>query len=430
MPSVTAHPTLTDLFPARPDDAAGPVEARVRALSAMRSGSAEAVDARTAARAVRLVARAAAMPPREAAPLAGLRWETAQVLRLLRDDRRDGAEAEQVSAVLAALAVYAPAKPALLGLALRGYAAWLERAGRYEEALATLSLAVAVGGVASTAAAAASVALQAGRLRLELRDEAGAAQAAARAASLAREVGDAGLLVRARLLQAQVLREHGRHADAAEALRQLEAAVDPAAFGLCADVLLERACLASARGRFSDATDLAYRALSLADDDARRARILLVLGDVLRLGGHVTTALEALELALGMSTDAAVRSAALAGLLEASSLVPDRLAFERIWRDARDLAPSLPAALRVPLAFRAGVGYARFHRALRAQAVLTQAREAALQALLHDWTAAIDRVLMHLHACGDPDGGTIAPTPLAASVSSGLDAFARARASA
>lgn len=415
--------SLDELLLAPGADAWRPFEERAQ-LAGAQAAEDDVVRARAAARVVRLLVRATESG---VAALDAFRWQVTQAKRLLAELPARDPEGAHLMGVLHAAS--GARRLAVLRLGILAYADFLERGGRFEEALAVIGVAARLRADTLTAGDVARLALLAGRLHLALVEHERAERAftLARAAACAAEDGQA--LFRARIGLAQLERRRG---DVTHSRSGLESLVAEAAGGAFADVrgeaYLELGAAFAAEGRPADALDATYRAFAHAGTEPQRVRVLAELARMLRTAGAPAAARVAYELVASGTSEAPLRAVAALGMLDADSSIGDRLAFERSRRDAFLLSAGLPAPYLVELHFTLGVGYARFRRLPRAHAELATAAALAQAAGLHGWSATITRVVEGLEGC--PTGPAAAAPelpPVVRRVASGLAAIAAVR---
>ena len=94
---------------------------------------------------------------------------------------------------------------------------------------------------------------------------------------------------------------------------------------------------------------------------------------------------------------------ALIELMNCASYRRDRLAFER-WRErCLEHVGQAPPNIRADYSMKAGIGYARFGNARRAENELRQALEIATAHDLHELVFRIEPILAGAKDCGAPD---------------------------
>jgi hypothetical protein len=121
------------------------------------------------------------------------------------------------------------------------------------------------------------------------------------------------------------------------------------------------------------AVPLAFKAFSLYDEPRQRARALSDLGMFLKEMGHYTPAREAFLLVLDTHPSPEIRINTVLELLELTSLVQDRIGFERWRRELEGRYETLPPDERVDFETKLGAGLAAFGNEREALGRLTTA---------------------------------------------------------
>jgi tetratricopeptide (TPR) repeat protein len=308
-----------------------------------------------------LVLRCAAEPSR-AGPLR-LAGRSARLARIRALLEVPGGASEEARALLDVLDAAEQVEAGEVARALARYAALLEHAGRYEEALEALG--VLLRGLQSfrTPGEGCDMALAVARLNVGLThwDRAAAAldvaEESARAGRDDRRVRLA-LLSRAALWAAQ-----GRVADARTAVQALlgEAGGDAPSQALSESWSFLGMVL-EGEGLRLEALQAQHQAFEQATDDASRRLALIQVGTLLRTLGAVDAARQAFTLVLSGPISFADAVAARLELLELASALDDRVAFERHRLELRAWGGRLPPGAMVEFLLRAAVGLARFEQ--------------------------------------------------------------------
>jgi tetratricopeptide (TPR) repeat protein len=112
--------------------------------------------------------------------------------------------------------------------------------------------------------------------------------------------------------------------------------------------------------RPSEAVGLAFRAFTLYDEVAQRARALSDVGLFLKELGHYAAAREAFLHVLDIEPGAEIRINTTLELFELTALVQDRVGFERFHRELQSAYDHMPPDERVDYEMKLGAGLASF----------------------------------------------------------------------
>jgi len=162
--------------------------------------------------------------------------------------------------------------------------------------------------------------------------------------------------------------------------------------------------LLNRRGKLHEGAPHLWKAYELYDEEASQLRVLTDLGILLLRLGQVHDAERALgEVVRRDQIGGETLTNALVELMNCASYRRDRLGFER-WRErCLDHLPHAPPNIRADFSMKAGIGYARFGNARKAETQLRQALEIATAHGLHEAVFRIEPILAGATDCGAPE---------------------------
>jgi tetratricopeptide (TPR) repeat protein len=243
---------------------------------------------------------------------------------------------------------------------LLAFAFWLEEGLRLDEGLDVLDTALRLNDGRECEEEVATHLQRARVLRLCGRFE-DAKVSYSEAGRLATEVGDTHSVLLSRIGRAIVLQRLGNLPEAERVLREI---VDDARLVHDRDAearaLHDLSATLYAAGRVKEAIPAVFRAYELYERPLHRARALSDTGTLLKELGLYVAAKTALSLVLSHELSREVRARAVLELLELSTVVGDRMSFERWRRDLADTREHLPVDDLVDYEMKLGAGLARF----------------------------------------------------------------------
>ncbi len=195
---------------------------------------------------------------------------------------------------------------------------------------------------------------------------------------MAERMGDSHSERRSRIGRAVVMQKTGNLPESERALRQV-----------VADSLREGDVVAEAHGcqdlgvalhlmkRTQEAIPLIFRAFQLYEAPISRARALSDTGVLLKELGYYAAAEHAFELVLSGDPPLQVRVRTALEMLEVSSVIVDRISFERWRKEVSNHLDSLPPDEQVDFEFKVGTGLSQFGVHARAEKHLVHAIELA-----------------------------------------------------
>ncbi len=345
------------------------------------------------------------------------RFQAAATARFCREEVEPGVETNHlIELVRSTTAAHQRRDVGLVAPAMLAYAAYLEEAARYEEALDVVQTLERAAGSRVPVDQAVAVALQLGRLNRKIARFDDADAAYDRAAALAAVAGDRRAELLSRLGRANVCWGRGNLAAAErwnrEVLKDAHAAGERDAEARAEHGL---GTVLGARGQPLDALPHLWHAFELYQDQSLSLLALHDLGfDLARLGA-IEDAERALRHVAQATHDQSAKQNAMIELLHCSSYRRDRVGFTR-WRTLCEtelprMAPNILTDYRLKL----GIGLARFGRFERAAAEMVQALETARAHGLHEFEFRIDRIRAGLQdvealGCAEHDAD---PAPVA-----------------
>ena len=322
------------------------------------------------------------------------RYQAAATARYCREEVEPGVETDHlVELVRSANAAHQRRDVGLVAPATLSYAAYLEDAARYEEALDVVQTLERAGGSRVPVDQAVTAALQLGRLNRKIARFDDADAAYERAAALAAVAGDRRAELLSRLGRANVCWGRGNLAAAErwnrEVLKDARAAGERDAEARAEHGL---GTVLGARGQPLDALPHLWHAFELYQDQSLSLLALHDLGFELARLGAIEDAERALRHVVQATHEQGARQDAMIELLHCASFRRDRIGFTR-WRALCDgelprMAPNTLADYHLKL----GIGLARFGRFERAVSEMEHALETARAHGLHEFEFRIDRI--------------------------------------
>ena len=342
------------------------------------------------------------------------RFQAAATARFCREEVEPGVETDHlIELVRSTSAAQQRRDVGLAAPAMLAYAAYLEDAARYEEALDVVQTLERAAGSRVPVAQAVAAALQMARLYRKIARFDDADAAYERAAALAVVAGDQHAELLSRLGRANVCWGRGNLAEAErwnrEVLEDARAAGERDAEARAEHGL---GTVLGARGQPLDALPHLWRAFELYQDESLSLLALHDLGfDLARLGA-IEDAERALRHVVQATHNQGARQDAMIELLHCASYRRDRVGFTR-WRalcenEVPRMAPNTLADYHLKL----GIGLARFGRFERADSEMEQALETARVNGLHEFEFRIDRIrggLQDVEALGCAEHEDAAP---------------------
>ena len=349
--------------------------------------------------ALRLVDRLG--PGRGAAHADVFRYQHAATERACRELPGDCTETSHLTGVVRAAAdAFQEHDARIVVPALLAYAHYLEDELRLEEALDVLDslLGIADERLASSDAIAAQ--LRIGRVNRKLNrfDEADARYGVA--AQLACATGDVHSAFLSRVGRALAVQTRGNLAAAEQSFRDIATEARAAAeqeIEAHAEHALGTTLFL--RGQIAEAIVHVWRGFELYGDDASQLRTLNDLGVMFLALGRVRDAERALAEVVRRGAQPERVTNAMIELMHCSSYRRDRLGFERRRTECESRTRDMPPNILTDFHLKAGIGSARFGKARKAQAHLSEALNIAVKNGLHEFVFRIERIMAGLHDC-------------------------------
>jgi tetratricopeptide (TPR) repeat protein len=322
------------------------------------------------------------------------RFQAAATARFCREEVEPGVETDHLIELVRSTSVAHQRRDVgLAAPAMLAYAAYLEEAARYEEALDVVHTLERAAGSRVPVDQAVAAALQMGRVNRKIARFDDADAAYERAAALAAVAGDRHAELLSRLGRANVCWGRGNLAEAErwnrEVLKDARAAGERDAEARAEHGL---GTVLGARGQPLDALPHFWRAFELYQDESLSLLALHDLGfDLARLGA-IEDAERALRHVVQATHDQSARQNAMIELLHCASYRRDRVGFTR-WRALCETElPRMAPNILTDYHLKLGIGLARFGRFVRATSEMKQALETARAHGLHEFEFRIDRI--------------------------------------
>ena len=322
------------------------------------------------------------------------RFQAAATARFCREEVEPGVETDHLIELVRSTSVAHQRRDVgLAAPAMLAYAAFLEDAARYEEALDVVQTLERAAGSRVPVDLAVAAALQMARLNRKIARFDDADAAYERAAALAAVAGDRHAELLSRLGRANVCWGRGNLAEAErwnrEVLEDARAAGERDAEARAEHGL---GTVLGARGQPLDALPHYWRAFELYQDQSLSLLALHDLGIDLARIGAIEDAERAFRHVVRAAHDHNVLQNSMIELLHCASFRLDRIGFTR-WRTQCEselprMAPNILADYHLKL----GIGFARFGRFERAASEMEQALETARVNGLHEFEFRIDRI--------------------------------------
>jgi tetratricopeptide (TPR) repeat protein len=329
------------------------------------------------------------------------RFQAAATERFCREEIEPGVETNYlIELVRSTSAAHQRRDVGLAAPAMLAYAAYLEEAARYEEALDVVQTLERAAGSRVPVDQAVAAALQLGRVNRKIARFDDADAAYERAAALAAVAGDRHAELLSRLGRANVCWGRGNLAEAErwnrEVLEDARAAGERDAEARAEHQL---GTVLGARGQPLDALPHFWRSFELYQDESLSLLALHDLGFELARLGAVEDAERAFRHVVQATHNQGALQDAMIELLHCASFRRDRIGFTR-WRalcetELTRMAPNTLADYQLKL----GIGLARFGRFDRAASEIEQALETARAHGLHEFEFRIDRIRTGLRTC-------------------------------
>jgi len=342
------------------------------------------------------------------------RYQWAATERYCAELAGEGTEASHLSCIVrAAGEAHGTGDITLLAPALFAYALYLEQELHFDEAEDALQTMIEIGHERLTVSDTISAWMRLGRVRRLQADFDRADAAYTEAGSIASAAGDRRAVLSSRIGRCNVVYFRGNLAEAERGWRAILADSAAAPYQrIVAEAEHGLGNLLNLRSQPHEGAPHLWRAYELYEDESSKLRVLTDLGILLLRLGHV----EGAELALGevvrRERSGETLNNALIELMNCASYRRDRLGFER-WRErCLEHIPSAPPNIRADFSMKAGIGFARFGNARRAENELRQAHEIATAHGLHELVFRIEPILNGSKDCGAPDEvESAAPAP-------------------
>jgi tetratricopeptide (TPR) repeat protein len=329
------------------------------------------------------------------------RYQAAATARYCREEVAPGTESEHLLGLVhAATEARRRRHPGWMAPTMLAYAAALENAAKYDEALDVLQSLARVAGPTLDAAHGIAADLQIGRVLRECARFDEAATAYERAATLAAATGDQRSVLLSRLGRANVFWGRGNLAEAErwnrEVLLESQATRDQDVEARAEHGL---GIVLGARGQVPDALPHLCRAAEMYESPVLSHRALHDLGLALARLGVVDLAERALRHVFKKGTTLELRQHAAVELMYSASFRRDRIGFTRWRAECSKTKPHMTPRLLVDFQLKAGVGLARFAKLSDADAELKRAMSLAHAHGLHEFEFRIERILAGLRDC-------------------------------
>jgi len=345
-------------------------------------------------------------PDRELPSPDVFRYQWAATERYCAELSGEGTEASHLSCIVRAAGdAHRDGNLQMLAPALFAYALYLEQESHLEEAEDALLTMINVGGGRLAASDAISAWMRLGRVRRLQAAFDQADDAYAEAGRIASRVGDRQSFLTSQVGQANVLYFRGNLAEAERRWRSILADTDGTSYrAVMAQAEHGLGNLLSRRGQTHEGAPHLWKAYELYEDESAQLRVLTDLGILMLRLGHVADAERALnEVVRRERTGAETLTNALIELMNCASYRRDRLGFER-WRErCLEHLPQSPPNIRADFSMKAGIGYARFGSARKADTQFRQALEIATAHGLHEVVFRVEPILAGAKDCGAPE---------------------------
>lgn len=329
------------------------------------------------------------------------RYQAAATARYCREEVAPGSEAEHLLGLVhAAAEAQRRRHPGWMAPTMLAYAAALEEAAKYDEALDVLGSLERVAGPSLDPVHNIAVALQIGRVLRECARFNEADAAYERAATVAAATGDRRSVLLSRLGRANVFWGKGNLAEAERWNREVlleargtgERDVEARAEHGLGIVL-------GARGQLPDALPHLCRAAEMYESPAQSHRALHDLGLALARLGVMELAERALRHVFKKGTTLELKQHAAVELMYCASFRRDRVGFTRWRAECSKTRAQMTPRLLVDLQLKAGVGLARFGKLSEAHEELRRAMSVAHTHGLHEFEFRIERIQAGLRDC-------------------------------
>jgi len=344
-------------------------------------------------------------PDREPPTPDVFRYQWAATERYCAELSGEGTEASHLSCIVrAAGEAHRDGDIRLLAPALFAYALYLEQESHFEEAEDALLTMMSVGNGRLPASDAISAWMRLGRVRRLQADFDQADAAYAEAGRIAAGVSDRQAVLTSRVGQANVVYFRGNLAEAERRWRSILADTDGTPYrGVMAQAEHGLGNLLNLRSLPHESAPHLWRAYELYEEESLKLRALNDLGIVLLRLGDVAAAESALGEVVRRDRPGENHLNALIELMNCASYRRDRLGFER-WRErCLDQIPNAPPNVRADFSLKAGIGFARFGNARRAESELRKSLEIATAHGLNELVFRIEPMLTGAKDCGAPE---------------------------
>ena len=344
-------------------------------------------------------------PDREPPSPDVFRYQWAATERYCAELSGEGTEASHLSCIVrAAGEAHRDGNLQMLAPALFAYALYLEQESHFDEAEDALLAMISVGSGRLPASDAISAWMRLGRVRRLQTDFDQADEAYAEAGRIAASVGDRQAVLTSQAGQTNVVYFRGNLAEAERQWRSILAdTVGTPYRGVMAQAEHGLGNLLNLRSLPHESAPHLWRAYELYEEESLQLRALNDLGIVLLRLGDVAAAESALGEVVRRDRPGENRLNALIELMNCASYRRDRLGFER-WRErCLDQIPTAPPNVRADFSLKAGIGFARFGNARRAESELRKSLEIATAHSLNELVFRIEPILAGAKDCGAPE---------------------------
>lgn len=344
-------------------------------------------------------------PDREPPTPDVFRYQWAATERYCAELSGEGTEASHLSCIVrAAGEAHRDGDIRLLAPALFAYALYLEQESHFDEAEDALLTMISVGNGPLPAPDAISAWMRLGRVRRLQADFDQADAAYAQAGKIAASIGDRQGVLTSEVGQTNVVYFRGNLAEAERRWRSILADT----VGTPYRVVIAQAehglgNLLNLRSLPHESAPHLWRAYELYEEESLQLRALNDLGIVLLRLGDVAAAESALGEVVRRDRPGENHLNALIELMNCASYRRDRLGFER-WRErCLEQIPQAPPNVRADFSLKAGIGYARFGNARRAENEIRKSLEIATAHGLNELVFRIEPILNGAKDCGAPE---------------------------
>jgi tetratricopeptide (TPR) repeat protein len=344
-------------------------------------------------------------PDREPPTPDVFRYQWAATERYCAELSGEGTEASHLSCIVrAAGEAHRDGDIRLLAPALFAYAMYLEQESHFEEAEDALLTMMSVGSGRLPATDAISAWMRLGRVRRLQADFDQADAAYAEAGRIASSVGDRQAVLTSDVGRTNVVYFRGNLAEAERRWRSILAdTVGTPYRAVMAQAEHGLGNLLNLRSLPHESAPHLWRAYELYEEESLQLRALNDLGIVLLRLGDVAAAESALGEVVRRDRPGENHLNALIELMHCASYRRDRVGFER-WRErCLEQVPHAPPNVRADYSMKAGIGYARFGNARRAENELRKSLEIATAHGLNELVFRIEPILAGAKDCGAPD---------------------------